>query len=204
MLGAKLIALLKSEIQLAFGENPQQSEDFARIINHKNWERQKSLLENQEIIFGGQSDEKTLYLSPTLVNEPTMESKLMQEEIFGPILPLLSYQTADDLKKCISKFEKPLSFYLFSVNKTFIKTVLAAYSFGGGCINDTVVHFGNKRLPFGGVGHSGMGAYHGKRSFDTFSHKKSVLKKANWLDIPLRYAPYKNKLKWLKKILNWL
>ncbi len=200
----KLIALLKSEIQLAFGENPQQSEDFARIINHKNWERQKSLLENQEIIFGGQSDEKTLYLSPTLVNEPTMESKLMQEEIFGPILPLLSYQTADDLKKCISKFEKPLSFYLFSVNKTFIKTVLAAYSFGGGCINDTVVHFGNKRLPFGGVGHSGMGAYHGKRSFDTFSHKKSVLKKANWLDIPLRYAPYKNKLKWLKKILNWL
>jgi aldehyde dehydrogenase (NAD+) len=200
----KLIALLQLEIQNAFGENPQQSNDFARIINHKNWKRQLNLLENHQIIYGGQSDEKSLYIAPTLVNEPNMESKLMKEEIFGPVLPIISYQTADDIKKCISKFEKPLSFYLFSKDKTFIKTILETYSFGGGCINDTVVHFGNKRLPFGGVGHSGMGSYHGKRSFDTFSHKKSILKKANWLDIPLRYAPYKNKLELLKKILNWL
>jgi len=196
--------LLQDELKKAFGENPQQSNDFARIINHKHWQRQMGLLENQQILFGGQTDEDSLYIAPTLVNEPKMDSQLMQEEIFGPILPLLSYHTADDLKKCISKFEKPLSFYLFSENKSFIKTMLETYSFGGGCINDTVVHFGNKRLPFGGVGHSGMGAYHGKRSFDTFSHQKSVLKKANWIDIPLRYAPYKNKLKLLKKILNWL
>ena len=120
-----------------------------------------------------------------------------------PILPILSYKTSEDLKNCIAKFEKPLSFYLFSENNTFIKKNLETYSFGGGCINDTVVHFSNNRLPFGGVGHSGIGAYHGKKSFETFSHKKAIVKKANWLDIPLRYAPYGKKIKIVKQILKW-
>ncbi len=200
----KLIACLKKEIASAYGENPINSSDFARIISTKNWQRQVDLLKNQTIIHGGQTDEKTLYIAPTLIDEPKWDSQLMQEEIFGPILPLLSYKTYSDIENSISKFEKPLSFYLFSENKAFIKTVIKNCSFGGGCINDTVVHFGNHRLPFGGVGHSGMGSYHGKRSFDTFSHKKSVLKKGTWLDIPMRYAPYKNKLKWLKKIVDWL
>jgi aldehyde dehydrogenase (NAD+) len=128
----------------------------------------------------------------------------MQEEIFGPLLPILSYEKEEDIKTIISKFEKPLALYVFSENKRFSEKIITQYSFGGGCINDTVVHFSNKRLPFGGVGHSGIGAYHGRLSFDTFSHKKSIVKKANWLDIPLRYAPYNDKLKSIKKILKWM
>jgi aldehyde dehydrogenase (NAD+) len=128
----------------------------------------------------------------------------MKEEIFGPLLPIISYENETELETIISKYEKPLSLYVFSTNSAFSKKIVAKYSFGGGCINDTVIQFSNKRLPFGGVGHSGIGAYHGKYSFDTFSHKKAIVKKANWLDIPLRYAPYSNKLKIIRKIFRWL
>jgi aldehyde dehydrogenase (NAD+) len=200
----KFITFLAAEITKNYGSNPEESADFARIINQKNWERQIHLLDKQEIILGGKSNKATLYLAPTLINEPSLDSKIMQEEIFGPILPIISYQTINDIENCILKYEKPLSLYLFSENKKFTRMIIENYSFGGGCINDTVVHFGNHRLPFGGVGNSGLGAYHGKFSFATFSHKKSIVVKANWLDITLRYPPYKNKLKFLKKIVNWL
>jgi aldehyde dehydrogenase (NAD+) len=200
----RLIHLIIKEIEAALGENPQESEDLARIINLKNWRRQISLIENQNIIYGGQHDEETLYLAPTLVDEPFLESTLMQEEIFGPILPIRSYERKDDIGKTVNQYEKPLSLYIFSEDKPFIKEVLDKYTFGGGCVNDTLIHFANKRLPFGGVGHSGIGAYHGKLGFDTFSHKKSVIKKPNWIDIPLRYAPYQGKLKLIKRILNWI
>ena len=128
----------------------------------------------------------------------------MKDEIFGPLLPILSYSTEADLKKIISRYEKPLSLYVFTGNKSFAEKMIRQFSFGGGCVNDTVVHFSNKNLPFGGVGHSGIGAYHGKRSYETFSHQKSILKKATWFDNPIRYAPYKNKLKLIRKVLNWL
>ena len=200
----KLTNLLIKEIELALGENNQESEDFARIINLKNWRRQVGLLENQFVTYGGQHNEEELYVGPTLIDEPIAESALMQEEIFGPILPIVSYENKEHLHRILTRYEKPLALYLFSEDKSFQKEVMRKYSFGGGCINDTLVHFSNKRLPFGGVGHSGIGAYHGKYGFDTFSHKKSVVKKANWLDVPLRYAPYKGKLKMIKKILNWL
>lgn len=200
----KFTALLQKEIETMLGQNPMDSPDFARIIDLKNWKRQRDLLENQTVLFGGEMDEKTLYIAPTLIDEPQWESQLMQEEIFGPILPVLTYHHFSDIEKAVAKHEKPLSFYLFSSNRKFADKIIASFPFGGGCINDTVIHFGNHRLPFGGVGHSGMGAYHGKRSFDTFTHHKSIVRKATWLDIPLRYAPYKNKLKMLKKILNWL
>ncbi len=198
------VKLLIQEIQKALGTNPEESSDFARIINFKNWERQLRLLENQEILFGGQSNKETLYLAPTLLDEPKMDSLVMTEEIFGPILPILSYESKADIEKIISSYEKPLSLYLFSQNKSFIDEVLQKYSFGGGCINDTVIHLANNRLPFGGVGNSGMGAYHGKLSFDIFSHKKAIVKKGTWLDLPMRYAPYKDKLKTIQKILKWL
>jgi aldehyde dehydrogenase (NAD+) len=200
----KLIPLLIKEIETALGQNPEESKDYARIINLKNWRRQIDLLENQFITYGGQHNEDELYLAPTLLDEPMTESAVLQEEIFGPILPIITYNTTEDLHKIISRYEKPLALYLFSENKSFQNEILNNYSFGGGCINDTLVHFSNKRLPFGGVGHSGMGAYHGKFGFDTFSHKKSVVKKANWIDIPLRYAPYKGKIKVVKRILNWI
>ena len=200
---SKLIDLLKKEITLAYGENAEESEDYPRIINEKNWKRQVLLLDHQNILFGGKSSEKDFYVAPTIVDEPNLDSLLMQEEIFGPILPVLGYETEKDLEKIISRYDKPLSLYVFTKDNAFAKKIVSKYSFGGGCINDTVIHFANKRLPFGGVGQSGIGAYHGKRSFEVFSHHKSIVKKANWLDIPLRYAPYKGKLSVLKKILKW-
>lgn len=200
----KLISLLKEEINNAYGENPELSPDFSRIINKEHLKRLIGLMEFQDIAFGGSHNEEENYLSPTLIDEPNLDSAIMKEEIFGPILPILSYNNNDDLKRIISRSEKPLSLYVFTENDTFAEKIIKEFSFGGGCINDTVVHFSNRRLPFGGVGNSGIGAYHGKLSFDTFSHKKAIVKKANWLDIPLRYAPYKNKLKMIKKILKWI
>ena len=200
---SKFVELLKAEIIQAYGENPEQSEDFARIINAKNWTRLTAMLENQSIIAGGKSKTEDCYIAPTLLDNPKLDSLVMKEEIFGPILPILSYQNEIELHQIISKYEKPLSLYIFSDNKVFAKKIIRNYSFGGGCINDTIVHFSNKRLPFGGVGHSGIGAYHGKRSFDVFTHHKAIVKKANWLDIPLRYAPYNGKLKMFGKLLKW-
>lgn len=199
----EFITLLKQEITNFYSENPELSMDYARIINKENWKRQIELIENQNIVFGGISNETDLYLSPTLVDEPDLNSKLMQDEIFGPILPILSFQNEQELKTIISKYEKPLSLYVFSQNNDFCNRIIKQYSFGGGCINDTIVQFSNNRLPFGGVGNSGIGAYHGKLSFEVFSHQKAIVKKATWLDIPLRYAPYKSKIKIIRKILNW-
>lgn len=200
----KLVPLLIKEIENALGENPEESKDFARIVNLKNWRRQVALLENQYVLHGGQHNEEELYLAPTLLDQPMPESAVMQEEIFGPILPIITYENKAELHKILSRYEKPLALYLFSEDKSFQNEIIKKYSFGGGCINDTLTHFANKNLPFGGVGHSGIGAYHGKLGFDTFSHKKAIVKKANWLDIPLRYAPYKGKLKMIKRILNWI
>lgn len=200
----KFIALLKNEITNAFGENPALSPDLARIISKEHLKRLLGLIESHDVAFGGSHNEDENYLAPTLIDEPNLDSVIMKEEIFGPILPVLSYQTNDDLKRIISRSEKPLSLYVFTEDNVFAEKIIKTYSFGGGCINDTVVHFSNRRLPFGGVGNSGIGAYHGKLSFDTFSHKKAIVKKANWLDITLRYAPYKNKLKMIKKMLKWI
>lgn len=199
----KIVDALIDEIRLAYGENPELSGDFPRIINPKNWLRLVELLKNESLLFGGQLNEKENYIAPTLLDEPKLDSPIMQDEIFGPILPILSYQNESEIESVILRYEKPLSLYVFSNNSDWAKSIMRKYSFGGGCINDTVIHFSNKRLPFGGVGNSGVGAYHGKLSFDTFTHKKSVVKKANWLDLPFRYAPYKNKINLLKKLLNW-
>lgn len=193
---------LIQEIEKALGSNPEESRDFARIVNLKNWQRLKDLLDNESILFGGQTNKDSLYIAPTLLDEPKSTSPVMNEEIFGPILPILSYQTTSDLERVIKSYEKPLALYIFSTNKSFTDEILQKYSFGGGCVNDTVVHLVNNRLPFGGVGHSGMGAYHGKLSFDIFSHKKAIVKRGTWLDLPLRYAPYNEKLKTIRKFLK--
>jgi aldehyde dehydrogenase (NAD+) len=198
------VDFMKYEITKAFGKNPKLSPDFARIVNEKNWHRLSQMIEPQKVIFGGETDIEDRYISPTLIEETTVDSLLMQEEIFGPILPILTYNDEKEIYQTISKYEKPLALYVFSDDKKFIKNTVTDFSFGGGCINDTVSHFSNKRLPFGGVGHSGIGAYHGQLSFDTFSHHKSIMKKANWLDIKIRYAPYSKKIETLKKVLKWL
>jgi aldehyde dehydrogenase (NAD+) len=195
---------LIDEIKNAYGENPQDSEDFCRIVNEKNWLRLCELMKGNQILFGGQTDKTDGYIAPTIINEPALTSAIMADEIFGPLLPVLSYNVEEDLSKIIHRYEKPLSLYVFSNHTTFSKKIMQTYSFGGGCINDTVIHFANKRLPFGGVGYSGTGAYHGRWSLDTFTHRKSVVKKANWLDLPLRYAPYNGKLSLIRKLLRWL
>jgi aldehyde dehydrogenase (NAD+) len=199
----KLVQYLIETLKDFYGAEPENSADYARIINSKTWERLTSLLENQEIIFGGQTNRETLFVAPTLLNNPKLDSPVMTDEIFGPILPIISYRSVSEVSSIILGFEKPLSLYLFSTNSSYINKVLSEFSFGGGCINDTMIHYANSRLPFGGVGHSGIGNYHGKFGFNTFSHQKSVVKKANWLDVPVRYPKYEKKIKWIKKILNW-
>jgi aldehyde dehydrogenase (NAD+) len=200
----KFVNFLKEEISKAYGENPAESPDFARIINRKNWQRLVDLIQPEKVIFGGNSDAENCYIAPTLVEETSLDSPIMQGEIFGPLLPILTYENEANIDSVLAKYEKPLALYVFTENPSFYKRIIENHSFGGGCINDTMIHFANKRLPFGGVGHSGIGAYHGKLSFYTFSHQKSMVKKANWLDLPLRYAPYKDKLASIKKILKWL
>jgi len=199
-----LIDHLKQEITNAYTDNPELSPDYTRIINSRNWDRLNQLIEPEKIVFGGQTNPNDCFLAPTLIEETSFESPVMKDEIFGPLLPILSYENESELETIISKYEKPLSLYVFTTKNKFAQEMIQKFSFGGGCINDTVIHFSNDRLPFGGVGHSGIGAYHGKMSFDTFSHKKAIVKKANWLDLPMRYAPYKGKLTLIRKILKWM
>jgi len=194
----KFIKYLDKEIEAAYSKNPEKSEDYARIINVKNFTRLANMLNNETIAIGGETNENELFISPTIIDEPSLDSAVMQDEIFGPILPILSYKNEEDINHIISNYNKPLSLYVFSTNHDFSQKMITNYSFGGGVINDTVIHIANPRLPFGGVGNSGVGAYHGKHTFYTFSHKKSVIKKGNWLDIPIRYAPYNGKLKLMK------
>jgi aldehyde dehydrogenase (NAD+) len=199
----QFIDAMQSEIDLAFTQNPELSKDLARIVNERNFNRLETMLQNETIVIGGKTNVNELYISPTVIDNPNLDSEVMKGEIFGPILPVLSYTNENDINTIILKYDKPLSLYVFSTNKTFAKKMIAAYSFGGGVINDTIIHFSNHRLPFGGVGYSGIGAYHGKRTFDTFSHKKAIVKKGNWLDLPLRYAPYKGKIKLIKFFLKY-
>ncbi len=185
-----LVNALKQHIKSFYGENLENSKDFARIATTKHYKELKQKLEGETILFGGNTNDDDQFIAPTLVDQPKLDSKLMGGEIFGPILPILSYQNEEEIHDMVKRFEKSLAFYVFSQNKKFQQKLMNQYSFGGGAINDTVVHISNKQLPFGGVGASGIGGYHGKYSFDLFSHHKSMVKHATWLDVPLRYAPY--------------
>ena len=194
---------MKAEITLAYGDDPEQSSDFPRIVNTRNFERLSIMLENENILIGGKTNKDDCYIAPTLIDEPSLDSEVMKGEIFGPILPIISYETEEDIAAIIGKYDKPLAFYIFSNKNAFAKKLIHQYSFGGGTINDTTVHFANHRLPFGGVGESGIGGYHGKQTFDTFSHKKGIVSRGTWLDVPTRYAPYKGKLKQLKNLMKF-
>lgn len=187
------IEMLKKEITRAYGNTPESSNSFPRIINKRNTERLSKTLEDANIIFGGEINKDECYISPTLVEVSSLDNELMKDEIFGPILPILTYTTEKNIEDIVWEFEKPLAFYIFSNNTSFVEKTINKFEFGGGVINDLLIHFGNHKLPFGGVGHSGMGAYHGKLGFDTFSHSKAIIKRGNWIDPPVRYAPYGSK-----------
>lgn len=193
----------RNEIVHAYGDDPQQSADYPRIINERNFDRLIKMITNEKLLMGGETNRDDLYISPTLTDSPEPDSEVMKGEIFGPVLPVISFSDEKEIEKIISAYEKPLALYVFSKNKPFIKRMIGKQSFGGGTINDTAVHFANHRLPFGGVGFSGVGAYHGRHSFDTFSHSKGITERYNWLDVPVRYAPYHGKLKLLKFFMKW-
>ncbi|MBP1755770.1 MAG: NAD-dependent aldehyde dehydrogenase [Firmicutes bacterium] len=196
-----LIEKMKRHILRFYGEEACHNDSFPKIINEKHFQRLLGLIEGENIITGGSYNTETNQISPTILDDITWNSKVMSEEIFGPILPILEFHNLDEVIGMVNSHPKPLALYYFTTKKENEKMIISNISYGGGCINDTIMHLASSHMPFGGVGDSGMGRYHGKESFSTFSHKKSVLKKANWLDVPLRYPPYKNHLNTLKKLL---
>ncbi len=201
----RLIKQLKHWINVFYGTDPAQSPDYARIVNKKHFDRLSNLLEQVTIITGGETDRNDLYIAPTIMENISLDSTIMQEEIFGPILPIIPYKELDEALTFINKRPKPLTLYLFSNNKKIQHKVIQNTSSGGICINDTLLHASSTKLPFGGVGLSGFGAYHGKTGFDTFSHHKTVFKNTCWFDSGLRYPPYDTRLKkWVKNLLKWL
>lgn len=185
-----------------YGDNPANSPDYARIISQKHFDRLVNFLKDGEVIIGGETQPSERYIAPTVIDNVSLEDSVMQEEIFGPILPIIEYSEIAEAIALINSKSKPLALYLFSQNKNLQNRVLQETSSGGVCINDTVMQVGVSSLPFGGVGDSGIGNYHGKASFDTFSHNKSVLQNSFWLDLKWRYAPYQGKLPLIKKLLG--
>lgn len=181
---------LQKNIIKMVGENPLENTEYPKMIGEKQFKKVTDMIVKKDVIYGGKSDEKTLKIEPTIL-KCTYKSKAMEEEIFGPLFPIIEFKEVTDIIKYINSNPKPLALYLFTNNKKIQKMILRDVPFGGGCINDTIMHIASHHMPFGGIGNSGMGSYHGKYSFDTFSHYKSIIKKSNLIDMPMRYHPYK-------------
>jgi acyl-CoA reductase-like NAD-dependent aldehyde dehydrogenase len=203
-IGKGLIETLINGIGKFYGPSPQQSKDYSRIINEDHFERLIKYLEDGTVLFGGEHDKKDLYISPTLLSNVKEFSPVMQDEIFGPILPIIEFETMEDVIGRMRSKPKPLSLYLFTDDQGVQEAILSGTSSGGICINDTVSHIVGSDLPFGGVGESGFGNYHGKASFDSFTHYKSVLKRSFSFDSKMKYPPYRVELKRIKRILKFL
>jgi aldehyde dehydrogenase (NAD+) len=194
-------ALLKV-IQTFYTSDPTQCDHYGRIINTRQFDRLVSYLANGKIMYGGQHDRATRYLAPTVLTDVSLDAPIMQEEIFGPLLPILTYTQFEEAKTIIERNPNPLSFYVYTESRQQEKKWLEQVPAGGACVNNSVFHFLNHRLPFGGRGNSGMGFYHGKHSFDAFSHSKSVLRTPSWIDPAIKYPPFKGKLSILKKLIG--
>lgn len=199
----ELIRLMIKQIKAYFTEEPQKSKDYGRIVNARRLGVLKGFLENGRILTGGRCDEEDLYIEPTLIDQISLEDPIMKEEIFGPILPIMTFKQMSECVSIIRENRYPLALYLFTENEGNEAYFIDKIEFGGGCINNAMVHLINSEMPFGGVGFSGMGSYHGKYSFDTFSHYKSVLHSKTWMDQTTRYAPYsKAKLKMARRFMK--
>ncbi len=185
-----LFAAMKKELARMLGDKPLEEEEYPRMVNRKHYERVMGLIKGEHVIVGGYGNPDTLQIAPTILDAVTLDAPVMQEEIFGPVLPTLTFQTKEEVLGIIRHFEKPLACYLFTTDKKMERWLLTHVSFGGGCINDTIVHLATSEMGFGGVGGSGMGSYHGKAGFETFSHRKSVIKRGR-IDLPMRYHPYR-------------
>ncbi|MFA5340642.1 MAG: aldehyde dehydrogenase [Clostridia bacterium] len=198
-----LVESLRTSIKDFFGDNPLLNTNLPKIINEKHFERLINLIKEEKKVIGGRSDRTNLLIEPTILTDVSYDSAIMQEEIFGPILPILTFTDINNVISDLKNREKPLALYIFSTNKYIQKKITESLSYGGGCINDTIVHLATSKMGFGGVGYSGMGSYHGKFSFDTFTHYKGILNKSNWLDLPMRYHPYNEKnFKMIKMFLK--
>ena len=188
----KFLSCLVKEIRRQYGKA-----QMGRIVNRRHFDRLMGLMVPEKVIIGGMGDPQTLKIRPTVMDNVTWDDAVMQEEIFGPILPVLTFETLEEVIGTVNSREKPLALYIFAQNKSFVHTITACCAYGGGCVNDCVIHLATSRMGFGGMGESGMGEYHGKAGFDTFTHYKSIVDKKTWLDLPMRYQPY-------TKIYDWM
>ena len=199
----ELITALKQQILVQFGVVPLANNSYGKIINKKHFDRICSLIDPSKIVCGGKSDSAILKIEPTIMDNITWKDPVMMQEIFGPVLPVLTYSTEEELLHILNSRARPLALYLFTENKVLEQKIMSRCSFGGGCINDTIVHLATNNMGFGGVGESGMGAYHGKVGFDTFSHTKTIVNKKTWIDVKMRYQPYTaRKARALRKFLK--
>ncbi|MBQ6702433.1 MAG: aldehyde dehydrogenase [Clostridia bacterium] len=189
------------EIKKQYGENPLSNKDYGKIINEKHFARLTSLIDEKKVIYGGKTNADTCQIEPTVMDGVTYGDAVMGEEIFGPIMPIITFNDFDKVVDELKTRDKPLALYLFTSDKAHIKRVTTELSYGGGCINDVIIHLATSEMGFGGVGESGMGSYHGKTGFDTFSHIKSIVDKKTWIDLPMRYQPYKSKF--YEKLLHF-
>ena len=195
----KLLTCIKEEIRRMFGEHPLENPDYGKMINQKHFDRVRGLIDPMKLVAGGQVQEETLRIAPTVLADVTAEDPVMQEEIFGPVLPVIPVKDIEEAIRFVQDRPKPLALYVFTEDKRTEQRVLTETSYGGGCINDTIIHLATSEMGFGGVGNSGMGSYHGKKSFDLFSHEKSIVKKSTWMDLPMRYLPYTG---WKEKLVR--
>ena len=187
----QLVRDIIAQIQEQYGADPLNNKDYGKIINEKHFDRILGLIQEEKVVFGGENEREGLKIAPTVMDNASWDDPVMQQEIFGPVLPVLTFENIDEVCELLSQRPKPLAFYVFSTNKKSIRALTSKCSFGGGCINDTIIHLATTEMGFGGVGESGMGTYHGKDGFYAFSHTKSIVDKKNWIDLPMRYQPYK-------------
>lgn len=187
----KLISAINHQIKKQFGKDPLNNHNYGKIINEKHFDRILNLIDDSKVVYGGKHDRSALRIEPTVMDRVTFSDPVMQEEIFGPVMPVMIYDSLDEVLTNVNALPHPLALYLFTSSKETVKRVTSQCGFGGGCVNDTIIHLATSEMGFGGFGESGMGAYHGKTGFDTFSHYKSIVDKKTWLDLPMRYQPYK-------------
>lgn len=187
----RLIKEMQKQIRKQFGKKPLDNKDYGKIINEKHFDRILGLIDKEKVVFGGNCDRDALRIEPTVMDNVTFSDAVMQEEIFGPVMPILTFDSLDEVIRNVNAMPHPLALYLFTSSKAAAKKVTARCGFGGGCINDTIIHLATTEMGFGGFGESGMGSYHGKTGFDTFTHYKSIVDKKTWLDLPMRYQPYR-------------
>ena len=187
----RLIKEMQKQIRKQFGKKPLDNKDYGKIINEKHFDRILGLIDKEKVVFGGNCDRDALRIEPTVMDNVTFSDAVMQEEIFGPVMPILTFDSLDEVIRNVNAMPHPLALYLFTSSKAAAKKVTARCGFGGGCINDTIIHLATTEMGFGGFGESGMGSYHGKTGFDTFTHYKSIVDKKTWPDLPMRYQPYR-------------